>query len=606
MITRVALALALVSSPSTLPAALPAAQAVTEAVAEVVTDDVTGAAAGADSGPFAGAGAGAVPVEERACPVEMPAGTRCGFLVAPERRDGDQAKTVRVGFAVHKASNPAGDPVVYMSGGPASSSIQLTGYLASIFPDRDVVTLEQRGSRYSKPTLGCPETVSAMLDRLRAPRADVARGALDCRRRHEEQGVDLRGYTTKEIAADVVDLRKALGYARWNLFGVSYSTRVTVDAAAADPEGVSAVALDSFLPQDVSWYGDADRNLADTVAALGIGDRFEAMVRRLNARPAQVPTTDPLTGKAFTARLTGDDVATVLAEGLHDASVIAAAPALVDALAEGHDELLRPLADQAGPGLASHEFGLYHAVQCQDEAVFPERSRLFTVTSDKEVCAAWKLPASVPTKATTKAPVLVLGGQYDPTTPVRTARPAAGKLPGARFVEFAGVGHAVFLSTACGARTIAAFFADPAGWKQPCDPSQRGFAPVRPGDLHVTGAPYQVLTSPWLAAPLALFALASLAQLVGGALRGRALTAFAGLAGAAFVGVAADAVWGLMKENETALAVGVPRTLEAYGWIAVGSAVLTVAALLRARTIPNILATVIAAGLLVWWWSWFL
>ncbi|MEV2268365.1 alpha/beta hydrolase [Nonomuraea africana] len=566
MITRVALALALVSAPLTV--APP-------------------------------------PLESRACPVEVPEGTRCGFLVVPERRD-EPGKTVRVGYAVHRSKDPAGDPVVYMSGGPGSASIQLTGYLAALFPDRDVVALEQRGSRFSKPTLGCPETVAAMLDRLRAPAADVAEGARDCRERHQQAGVDLRGYTTKEIAADVVDLRKALGYRTWNLFGVSYSTRVMVDAAAADPGGTRALVLDSFLPQEVSWYGDADRNLSDTVTALGIGDRFEAMVRRLNTDPAEVPTTDPLTGRTFTARLTGDDVATVLAEGLHDASVIAAAPALVDALAEGHDELLRPLADQTGPGLTSHEFGLYHAVQCQDEATFPEKSRLFTVNADKAVCAAWQLPASTPTKATTKAPVLVLGGQYDPTTPPRTARPAAERLPGARFVEFAGVGHAVFLSNRCGARTIAAFLADPEGWTQPCDPSRRGLPPVRPGDLHVTGAPYQAMTAPWLAAPLALFVLASLAQLAGGAVRGRALTAFAGLTGLAFTGLAADAVWGMMKVNETALAVGVPRVLEPYGWVAVGSAVLTAAAFARARTIPNILATVVAAGFLVWWWSWFL
>ncbi|MFC6899775.1 hypothetical protein ACFQGX_31340 [Nonomuraea dietziae] len=58
--------------------------------------------------------------------------------------------------------------------------------------------------------------------------------------------------------------------------------------------------------------------------------------------------------------------------------------------------------------------------------------------------------------------------------------------------------------------------------------------------------------------------------------------------------------------NETALAVGVPRVLELYGWIAVGSALLTVAALARARTIPNSLAATVAAGFLVWWWSWFL
>ncbi|WP_327091125.1 alpha/beta hydrolase [Nonomuraea sp. NBC_01738] len=409
------------------------------------------------------------------CPVPMPERTTCGYLEVPERRDAP-GTTIKVGYAVHTAdaSVRRPDPIVYMSGGPASSSIQLTGFLAQMFPDRDIVTVEQRGSRFSQPRLGCPETVKAMLDRLRGVTSDAGAAAVACRERLRQQGADLLGYNTREIAADVVALRGKLGYPSWNLFGVSYSTRVMVDVATADPQGVRAIVLDSFLPEAVSWYGDADRNLAGTVAALGVGDRFERMVRRLNEHPALVPTTDPLLGTRFTARLTGNDVATIMAEALHDASVLAVAPALIDALADGHDELLRPLADAVGDGLTSHEFGLYHAVQCQDEAIFPGTSRLFTVNTDKAVCAAWKLPVTQPTKdlrGSTPAgtpPVLVIGGQFDPTTPPRTAGLAAAKLPGATFAEFSGMGHAVFLASACARRTIAAFVALPSGWAPPC------------------------------------------------------------------------------------------------------------------------------------------
>ncbi|MFD0472072.1 alpha/beta fold hydrolase [Nonomuraea thailandensis] len=179
------------------------------------------------------AGAPSVP-----CPVPMPARTSCGFLEVPERRDAPERK-IKVGYAVHlsTAADRKPDPVVYMSGGPGSASMQLTGFLSQMFPDRDVVAVEQRGSRYSQPALACPETAQALLGRLRQPRADVGAAANRCRERLAEQGVDLRGYNTKEIAADVVALRRQLGYASWNLFGVSYSTRVMMDVAAADPEG---------------------------------------------------------------------------------------------------------------------------------------------------------------------------------------------------------------------------------------------------------------------------------------------------------------------------------------------------------------------------------
>ncbi|MEV0613135.1 alpha/beta fold hydrolase [Nonomuraea sp. NPDC050404] len=567
-----------------------------------------------------------------ACPVPMPERTNCGFLEVPERRDAPERK-IEVGYAVHvsTSANRKPDPIVYMSGGPGSASMQLTGFLSQMFPDRDVVAIEQRGSRYSRPVLSCPETAQAMLGQLRQPPADIADAANRCRERLREQGVDLRGYNTKEITADVIALREKLGYASWNLFGVSYSTRVMMDVAAADPGGVRSVVLDSYLPQSVTWYDDADRNLSDTMAGMGVKEPFEAMVARLNRTPARVPTTDPLLGREFTALMSGDDVAAVLMEGLQDAQLSEVTPTLVRALATGHDELLRPLADAVGQGLVSHEFGLYHAVQCQDEVpfnTFTPKSRFFTVNGDKAVCDAWRLPQatpvpaesapvptgaesapvptsaeSAPVRAATKAPVYVIGGEKDPTTPPRTAEPAARVIPGARFERFPRAAHAVFLFDACARERIAEFVGDPAAtFAKPCShPPARGV-----GALHVTGRPYQISLSPWLAAPFALFALVCLFQLVRGALKGRSLAAFGGLAGVAFCGLITESVYTLVSTNETALAVGVPALAEPYTWIAVASAVLTAAALLYDRKWPQIAATAISGGFLVWWFTWFL
>ncbi|MBN6054369.1 alpha/beta hydrolase, partial [Nonomuraea sp. RK-328] len=595
VITRVLLALALTVTPPTPPTPTPT--------------PTSGPSVGLEAGP---------------CPVAVPAGTTCGSLVVPQRRD-TPGRTIKVGYAVHRSTLPGRrpDPVVYMSGGPGSASLQLTGFLSQMFPDRDVVTIEQRGGRYSWPRLGCPELAQAMLGRIAPAPAAAAGGAAEaataCRARLEQQGVDLRGYTTKEIAADVVALRAALGYPAWNLFGVSYSTRVMVDAAAADPGGTRSVLLDSFLPQSVAWYDDARRNLDDTVARLGLKDRFDAALARLDAAPARVTTTDPLRGTEVAARLGGDDVATVMAEALHETDVIAVSAPLVGALAAGRHEPLRALADAVGDGLVSHELGLYEAVQCQDEIpgnTYATPSRLFTVDFDKAVCDAWKLPAAKPSAATTKAPVLVVGGRYDPTTPPRTSRPAAEALPDARFMEFDGTGHAVFLSNACARRRMAAFLADPAASaptrtvtsaEDGCSSADAGVPPrLTAGDLRVTGAPYAISRAPWLAAPLALFALVALVQLVAGALRGRALAAFAGLAGVAAVGLLAQSAYGLISRNETALAVGLPSAVTAYGWLAAGAVALTLADLALRRTRWRAGAALIGAGFLVWWFAWFI
>ncbi|XVQ83553.1 alpha/beta hydrolase [Microbispora siamensis] len=579
-------------------------------------------------------------VEEHPCPVAVPSGTTCGYLLAPERRDVPNSRTIKVGYAVHRApaqsSGQAADPLVYMSGGPGSASLQLTGFLSQMFPGRDVVVLEQRGGRYSEPRLSCPEIVRGFVDTLRTPgpasaeTAPLARQALACQSRLEGEHVDLRGYRTAEIAADVVDLRTALGYPRWYLFGVSYSTRPMLLAAARDPQGTRGVVLDSLLPAGSRWYDKSSAALSATMTKLGIAARFDAMVKALNAHPATYDTRDPLTRKRLTVQLNGDDVATILGEALHETDVTPIVPALVDGLASGRTELLQPLVDAAGDGLTSHEWGLYYAVQCQDEApynTFPEsRSpRLFTGVVDAAVCDAWGLPAAradadllTPHASVTQAsssssegaapPILVLGGQYDPTTPPETARQAVSAVPGARFAEFAGAGHAVFLSSGCGRQMIAAFLDDPAATARSCDPGAAPYPVVRPGDLLLTSSVYRLSRSPIPLAVPAVFLLVSAVQLIAGLVslvrrRGGGLSALAGLAGVALGALSALSLSGI--EDRTTLAIGVPHALAWYGLLALVTTGLSLVEAFRlnaaaARIVPALTGLVFLAWLYGW------
>ena len=63
--------------------------------------------------------------------------------------------------------------------------------------------------------------------------------------------VDLAGYTSKENAADFEDLRKALGYEQWNLFGVSYGSRLGLTIMRDFPKGIRSVVLGAiFAPEN--------------------------------------------------------------------------------------------------------------------------------------------------------------------------------------------------------------------------------------------------------------------------------------------------------------------------------------------------------------------
>ncbi|WP_372974722.1 alpha/beta hydrolase [Microbispora sp. GKU 823] len=69
--------------------------------------------------------------------------------------------------------------------------------------------------------------------------------------------------------------------------------------------------------------------------------------------------------------------------------------------------------------------------------------------------------------------MLVLGGQYDPTTPPEAARQAVSAVPGARFAEFAGSGTPSSCRSACSRQMIAAFLDDPAATAARATPAPR-------------------------------------------------------------------------------------------------------------------------------------
>jgi pimeloyl-ACP methyl ester carboxylesterase len=579
----------------------------------------TGTAVTAPARPPGPATAGPARLESRACPVTMPAGTDCGFLVVPQRRDVPDGRLIKVGYAVHRsaAAERKPDPVVYTSGGPGSTSMQLTGFLAAspFGRDRDVVTLEQRGSRYSEPHLNCPEMARAILDGLTRPGRDTAEtdaltvAGRDCRNRLAAEGVDLRGYTTTEIAADVGDLRVALGYPTWNLMGVSYSTRSMLVAAAADPAGTRAVVLDSFLPAETNPYDATAANLSATLDRLepGLSDRLDRVARRLNGAPVRVPVTDPLDGRTRTLHLTGDDVASLLAEGMQDADVVTTVPPLVHALEDERDDLLHPLGQVAADTLTSHDIGVYYAVNCQDEVpfnTFPPTPGLRPLFADYDpaICRGLDLPASpAATTPAVPAPVLVLGGTFDAATPVADARTGAARLPRATVVEFTGVAHAVFLGSRCGRETIAAFLSDPADPRTPCDPAASPYRTLRAGDRYVTARPYAVVDDPWWTAlPPAALALGAVLAMVGGLIRHRWVLAAGGAVPAALLGIAIWDVLAVSEANPASLMVGVPWLAAWCLMLAGVAAVIGGMATVRRGVLPAVLAATGVAHL-VWW-----
>ena len=252
-----------------------------------------------------GGGATALPpatFEASACdPAVVPHGqdprnVTCGTLTVPENRRRFSGRTVDLAVVVLHATGPSPepDPLVFLSGGPGSWAIDLylsdftADFAAPIQAKRDIVIFDQRGTGRSRPALDCPEVLP---DTLRfaewlTPDEEAdrdARNLIACHDRLAADGIDLGAYGSAATARDIADLMTALGYERFNLYGLSYGSRVALTALRDLPnERIRSAVLDSVVP----------------VQAIGLGPGA-ASVQRSAERLFAACASDPACNAAF-------------------------------------------------------------------------------------------------------------------------------------------------------------------------------------------------------------------------------------------------------------------------------------------------------------------
>tara|TARA_Y100000590_G_scaffold169948_1_gene194520 strand:- start:780 stop:2186 length:1407 start_codon:yes stop_codon:yes gene_type:complete len=151
-------------------------------------------------------------------------------------------------FAVIKSSKAEHDPILFLHGGPGGRSIAdrymwLTPQ-SKILNSNDLILIDQKGSGESKPSLDCWEVEE-----------DLTEEAISaCKTRLSLKGIDFSSYQIRGIAEDIVDLRNVLGIKKWNLYGVSFGSRIALELLAIDQAAVNSVVLDSPLPGHIAAY----------------------------------------------------------------------------------------------------------------------------------------------------------------------------------------------------------------------------------------------------------------------------------------------------------------------------------------------------------------
>ncbi len=440
----------------------------------------------------------------RSCPGELPG--ECGTLRVPLDRTGAQPGVVPLRIDRVLARRGRGAPVALFAfaGGPGQAAVPFTAdFAAALVPalrTRDLVVFDQRGTGASG-LLRCPA-----LERAKFP--NYGKPAQECA---AILGPARAFYTTPDTVEDIDAVRRALGYERITLYGVSYGTKVMQAYALRYPQHVERLLFDSTLPVTGpdpfyrSSLAAMPRMLAALCASPACNGVSTEPLADLKSLVARLETSGPLLGPLYGAdgrarskRLAQFDVFSVVVAGDLNPLLRSGLPAaLRSALAGDVAPMLRlaRLANDTEEGTvdpAEFSTALYAATVCEEaplpwartalpaerraqaeatidaisDAVLAPFDRATARDSDVlKLCAPWPTAPAAPVFGQgpyPAVPTLFLEGEGDLRTPIEDARSVAAQIPGATVLAVPDTGHSVLGAdlSRCSTGAVRRFFAD--------------------------------------------------------------------------------------------------------------------------------------------------
>lgn len=425
----------------------------------------------------------------------------CGWLRVPESRGKPDSRTLKLWVAIVR-SNAGEDkksPILYIHGGPGYATVD---YFFPYFPkgktwpafrdSREIVFFDQRGTGRSEPAF-CPELSKTLVALQQA--APPAREALDrskaafaaCQPKMLAQGFDFGAYNSTATVEDAEDLRRALGVAQWDVYGISYGSLVGLEYLRRHPDSVRAAILDSLFPPNSPHGAEQITSTALAYQALqracsrdaGCRERFPDILGTLRQAVARLDAA-PLS-RSGGGRITGDTLRGIAWGMLVRTSTAPWVPLALDRAAAGDEEVIRMLDKLFGGtgGFGDYSHGQSIAANCFEvvggsvtESMrvamlrYPYLAARDAVASEfDELCAAWQTQRAPPefhAPVRSTVPVLLYGGEFDPATPYDDAVLAAKNLPNGTLVYVPGASHAAFALDDCTRGIAHAFLAEPA------------------------------------------------------------------------------------------------------------------------------------------------
>jgi pimeloyl-ACP methyl ester carboxylesterase len=392
------------------------------------------------------------------CVTSYRVAAECGTVTVFEDRAASRGRTIDLNVVVVRAASPGSrDAVTTLSGGPGEGATSAAGaadgWLAPIHERMDLLFVDQRGTGQSNPLMCQPAATaspSAVFGHVFDPAAYTR-----CRAELEAKA-DLTKYTTDLAAADLDDVRAAVGYERLSLFGGSYGTRMAQAYMRRFPTHTRSVVIDGVVPFDVnvplSYARSGQQALDRLFAASGaptVAAEFNALLRRFDAGPIAV-TVQPRTGPPARVEMTRGDFAYAVRGLLYRANAARTLPGVISRAARSGslDEFARAYYEREVAFEADLAYGMHLSVFCAEDVPFATEAEIESATTGtfmgrylfdeyRNACHVWPrgaIAADARAPVTARVPTLLVSGFFDPVTPPEFADRVAQSLPVARTI----------------------------------------------------------------------------------------------------------------------------------------------------------------------------
>ncbi len=240
----------------------------------------------------------------------------CGTVEVPFDHRAPEGAKINIAFNLYKAHSlsPQPDPVIYLHGGPGGGTVSRVAKTVSYFEHlrgrRDIIAIDQRGVDSSAPEMDCYATLGEQLGPVveMETSADVPSLSLDfikgCLEELAAKGIDYSLINTEQNAMDVPVVMSALGYDSYNIYGVSYGTKLTMEILRQNPPGIRAAVIDGNAPPWLPLYSmfwqshstpirktlePCERDPVCNAAYPDIITRTFALIDKLDSEPVEGP-----------------------------------------------------------------------------------------------------------------------------------------------------------------------------------------------------------------------------------------------------------------------------------------------------------------------------